>query len=98
MSILKQRAIGWDRSNQKMGNENKSTRSIQRWCPSDYYYHHVAGIEGARRGRPCRVETTDASFLKLCTQLHLRWHLLEQPSSSVPSRETGQRRNSLGKS
>src|ERR1051325_2600116 len=46
-----------------MGDENKSTRSIQRWCPSDYYYHHGAGIEGARRGRPCRVETTTPHFL-----------------------------------
>src|SRR6266567_6558886 len=83
-------------SRQARRDENKPARSVQRWCPCHHHHDYGLGIESAALGRTGGIEISASGFVELRAKLYLSWHLLEQSSSSVPSRETGQREHPLG--
>src|ERR1017187_3297638 len=77
-------------------NENHPARSLQRRRPRHHHHHHGAGIESPARHRPRRPETAPARPPQLRPELHLRRHLLEQPSPPLPVHPTRQRQHPLG--
>src|SRR5256886_9046171 len=97
--MLKLKSLGSGSKNlsrQARQDENKPARSVQRWCPCHHHHGYGAGNESTACYRTGGVETCATGVFELRIELHLPRHLLEQSSSSVPSRQTGQREHPLG--
>ena len=71
---------------------------IQRRRACHHHHHHGAGIEGAAKPGPRRVEAPVPGLPDLRAEFRLPRHLLEQPSSPVEGRRQGDRRDDVGES
>src|SRR5579883_1838553 len=71
--------------------------SFQRWCDGGHHHHLGAGAASATRRESCSTVDAALEISGIRAELHLHWHLLEQPPPFAALDASYRRRGDVGK-